>query len=240
MILAKLNFNKFNRLIGKIPYERKGILYSEMFFLYLNSIDSKPARVIESGTARGQSTLILSKLFPKSKIISIEYDKMSDDVPIARERLSKQKNVKLNYGDSAVLFPKILQGGFNDIVLIDGPKGYKAIRLAIKALKYKSVRKIFIHDTSFDTKERLFLEKYLPDVTYSDYSKLAKITHKLDSIRKVEMDKRFKYKENKKYGYSLACIDNKSSKSYQYLIPLSRFIQFYERIQEKLKKLTLI
>ena len=29
-------------------------------------------------------------------------------------------------------------------MLIDGPKGYKAIRLAVKALKYKNVKKIFI------------------------------------------------------------------------------------------------
>ena len=234
--LAKLNYKKFDSLIKNIPYENKGILYSEMFFLYLNSINLEPLRIIESGTARGQSTLILSKLFPEAKIISIEYDKQSKDVLIASERLSKQKNVTLKYGDSNYIFPKIFQNGSTDIAIIDGPKGYKAVRLAIKTLKYKNVKFIFVHDTSFDTKERIFLEKHLTFAIYSDHPKLATITHKLDAARKVKMEDKFTFKENKKYGYSLACIQNNPEKSYQHLILLSYIVQFLERIQFKLSK----
>jgi len=233
--LSKNHLYKFDKLIKDLAYEKKGILYSEMFFLYLASLDTKPERIIESGRARGQSTLILSRIFPRSQIISIEYDKISKDVEIAKKRLAPCNNVKLLFGDASILLPKILQYGKNDIVLIDGPKGYKAIRLAIKALKYKNAKQIFIHDTSFDTKERNFLEKNLPSTIYSDNAKIAKLTHKLDSKRKVEIAERYQYKLNKPYGYSLACIHNVRNNNFQHLIPLSHIIQFYERIQAKLK-----
>lgn len=235
--LSKMHLKAFDKLIVNLPYEKKGILYSEMFFLYLLCLNTTPQRVIESGRARGQSTLILSKIFPKSEIISIEYDSKSQDVDIAKKRLAHCKNISLLFGDAYILLPKILSGGNNDIVLIDGPKGYKAIRLAIKALKYKNARKIFIHDTSHDTRERHFLNNHLPDTLYSDTHSIAKLNYKLDHHRKIEISSRYRYKINKPYGYSLACIQNISSKKYQHLIPLSRIVQFYERLEEKLARI---
>ena len=112
---AKKHIKAFSILIKDIEYERKGILYSEMFFLYLSALNVKPDRIIESGRARGQSTLILSKMFPAAKIISIEYDQNSEDVEISKKRLSKCKNVQLLFGDATILFPKILKNGKNDM-----------------------------------------------------------------------------------------------------------------------------
>jgi precorrin-6B methylase 2 len=231
---SKKYLNQFGCLIKDITYERKGILYSEMFFLYLAAMHIKPDRILESGRARGQSTLILSKIFPTAEIISIEYDQKSEDVKIANQRLSKCKNVKLLFGDASILLPKILKNGKNDIVLIDGPKGYKAIRLAINILKHKNVKQIFIHDTSPQTKERLFLEKYLPDIIYSDYFQLAKITHFLDKTKKIQLSSQFQFKPQKPYGFSLALIQNNSSRNHALLILHSRLIQFTERISKKI------
>src|SRR5712691_11468351 len=76
----------FQRHVAGIPYERKGILYSEMFFLYLCAQASRPSRIVESGRARGQSTLVLSTIFPDLDVVSIESDADSPDVQVARAR----------------------------------------------------------------------------------------------------------------------------------------------------------
>jgi hypothetical protein len=218
-----------------MPYEKKGILFSEMFFLYISSLSVQPLRVIESGRARGQSTLILSKLFMNAEIISIEHDASSPDTLIAKKRLSKARNVKMLFGDSSLLLPQILSKGTNDIVLIDGPKGYKAIRLALRILSFKNVKQVYIHDTHILTHERAFLDKHLTDIIYSDDPKLAKENHGLDQNKKIALDDESKFKPGKQYGFSLACIDNTIPKDRNLLITYSRLIQFVERIGPKLR-----
>ena len=72
-----------------LSHEGKGIRRSEMFFFYASVADSKPARIVESGRARAQSTLVLSRLFPQALIVSLESDATSPDVAVAAERLRK-------------------------------------------------------------------------------------------------------------------------------------------------------
>jgi hypothetical protein len=231
--LAKKHFCDFSFAVKKISYERKGILYSEMFFLYISSLNSQPKRIIESGRARGQSTLILSTIFPKCEIISIEHDQNSEDVKIAAQRLKKQKNIKLLFGDATKLLPEILENGTSDIVLIDGPKEYKAIRLALDILKFENVKKIFIHDMLNGSPERNFLENHIQSISCSDQPIIAKHTHKLDKNKK-NLDQDIYFSNLKHYGYSLLCIHNLKNRSYILLSILSRIFQFKERIQRKL------
>jgi hypothetical protein len=231
--LAKKHFYDFSVAVNKINYERKGILYSEMFFLYISSLKIQPKRIIESGRARGQSTLILSTIFPKCEIISIEHDQNSEDVKIAAQRLKNQKNIKLLFGDATKLLPEILENGTSDIVLIDGPKEYKAIRLALDILKFKNVKKVFIHDMLHGSPERNFLEKNIQSISCSDQPVIAKHTHKLDKNKK-NLDKDIYFSNLTNYGYSLLCIHNLKNHSFIFLSLLSRIIQFNERIQRKL------
>ena len=235
--LSKINFTTFKKIIKKIPYEKKGILYSEMFFLYLLCKDIKPFRIIESGRARGQSTLLLSVLFPDTKIISIEHDNESEDVKVASERLASRKNVKLLFGDSTALIPNILKDGLKTVVLIDGPKEFRSVRLALRALEFKNVIKVFIHDLSHQTAERTFLKKYFPCILFSDNRIIAKTNHLLDDDLKINLAKEFKYRANEPYGYSLTCISNNISKNYSLLIFLSRVAQLRKAIQKKFKKM---
>src|SRR5712671_459902 len=109
----------FQRRVAGIPYERKGILYSEMFFLYLCAQAAKPNRVVESGRARGQSTLLLSTIFSDLHVVSIESDPRSPDVQVAQERLRGRNNVSLRFGDATHILPAEVRQG--DIILIDGP-----------------------------------------------------------------------------------------------------------------------
>ena len=78
----------FHAIAEATDYERKGILFEEAFFVYAGMGDTPPARILESGRARGQSTLLLARCFPDSQILSIEYDPNSEDVPVAEKRLS--------------------------------------------------------------------------------------------------------------------------------------------------------
>jgi hypothetical protein len=230
--LAKKHYHDFSLAVNKINYERKGILYSEMFFLYISSLKIQPKRIIESGRARGQSTLILSIIFPKCEIISIEHDQNSEDVKIAAQRLKKQKNIRLLFGDAEKLLPEILKNGTSDIVLIDGPKEYKAIRLALDILKFENVKKVFIHDMLYGSPERNFLEKNIQSISCSDLPIIAKHTHNLDK-NKRNLDKNIYFNNLKNYGYSLLCIHNLKNRSFIFLSLLSRIIQFKERIQRK-------
>ena len=54
-IAAAEMLSAFQKRVAGIPYERKGILYSEMFFLYLCAQASRPSCVVESGRARGKT-----------------------------------------------------------------------------------------------------------------------------------------------------------------------------------------
>lgn len=230
---AHLEEKAFRKLIEDIPYERKGILYSEMFFMYLCLKDSAPQTILESGRARGQSTLILSKIFPDSEIISIEHDETSVDVQVAYERLKNCKNVKLMFGDATTLLPNLANKYPNSIVLIDGPKGFRAVRLALKLLKIKNVLKIFVHDTSYDTQERKFLKKHFPDLIYSDMPEISEVTRMVDDVEDLDIPESYRYRYGHPYGYCLACFETYSSSYIRGLVLRSRVAQFINRILRK-------
>lgn len=158
----------FDLLSREVPYERKGILFSEMLFLasLVKTLPLEPTRIIESGRARAQSTLILARLFPELPVISIEFDPQSPDVPVAAERLKDCKNVELLFGDSTKLLPSMVQKG--DVVLIDGPKHFRALRLAMRLLNQNKPSLVLIHDVHRGIPEREFLNISSPEAVYSD------------------------------------------------------------------------
>ena len=110
-IAAAEMLSAFQRRVAGIPYERKGILYSEMFFLYLCAQAAKPSRIVESGRARGQSTLVLSTIFPDLDVVSIESDADSPDVQVAQERLRGRDNVSMRFGDATRILPPKCEKG---------------------------------------------------------------------------------------------------------------------------------
>lgn len=149
-----------------LAHVEKGIRRSELFFLYATVADDPPARIVESGRARAQSTLVLSSLFPETEIISIESDANSPDVAIAAERLRAQGNVECLFGDSRVLLPQVVRAG--DVVLIDGPKDFRAVKLALQLLAAGKPRAVFVHDLWEGSLARPFVERRLPWVFFSD------------------------------------------------------------------------
>src|SRR5690242_17914984 len=110
-----------------------GIWESEMFLFFAAVQWCKPQQILESGRARGKSTLILVRCFPESRVVSVELDRGTDNAIAAEQKLSGCPNVELLYGDSRRLLPDRLQEG--DAVLIDGPKEFRAVELALEILR---------------------------------------------------------------------------------------------------------
>jgi len=175
---AELVQGDFQLRIKDVPYEDKGVFFSEMLFVLATVGPGFNGRVLESGRARGQSTFVLGQIFPDADIISVEFDKDSPDAPVAEERLKAFDHVKLLYGDSRRLLFEHLTP--NAVAIIDGPKGFRAIRLAFQLLRTGKVGKVFIHDVYKGLATRRFLERHVPGTVFSDHAKYVERFKHLD------------------------------------------------------------
>jgi hypothetical protein len=205
---ASRELDGFRRRVAGMPYERKGILYSEMLFFCVCAGAVRPRRILESGRARGQSTLALAVCFPEARIISLEHDASSPDVPVAAQRLKQFANVDLRFGDATRLLPKLAAEG--DVVLIDGPKGFRSIRLALRLLAQGRVSMVFLHDMTRGTFERRFLEAHLPGTLYSDEPQFAALARELDAVAGDIPDELRWRSPGDGHGYGLACLQRQA------------------------------
>lgn len=161
--------------------ESKGIRRSELFFCYALIAPMRPERVIESGRARAQSTLVLSRLFPSALVVSLESDANSPDAAIAEGRLRGAHNVECRFGDSLVILPELARAG--DVILIDGPKDFRALKLALRLLARNKVRGVFIHDLWLGSPARTFIDRHLPFALLSDEARWVQSYAHLDSSK---------------------------------------------------------
>ncbi len=212
--------------------EEKGIRRSEMFFLYAAVADFAPARIIESGRARAQSTLVLSWLFPAANIISIESDPASPDVEVAAERLKAQRNVECRFGDSRLLLPELLRGG--DVVLIDGPKDFRALKLALSLLHTGKPLAVFVHDLWLGTPARKFLNRHLPSAFLSDAVDWVRSYAELDSDRR--QPPAFPGNARIVYGATLGCLPAREE-NYSVRLVQCALAQGIDRLQSTARKI---
>ncbi len=175
----------FQKLADEIPYESKGILFQEAFFVYSCLADATPRRLVESGRARGQSTLVFCRSFPETTVASIEFDRNSPDVPVAEERLSDEKNIELHYGDAREVIPAMLQEG--DVVVIDGPKEHRALALAYRILGTGRCPAVFIHDCYKGSPIRKLIDAAYPSALFSDDPAFVAAYKELDEKRIVSI-----------------------------------------------------
>src|SRR4051812_30239411 len=153
---------EYREMIGNIPPEAGfgGIWESEMFLFYAAVKPFAPKQILESGRARGKSTLILARCFPDAHIVSVEYDRQSENAAVAEAKLKSERNVDLLYGDSRAILPERLQAG--DAVLIDGPKDFRALKLALDLLRSGKASAVFVHDFPPNSPQRKFVERNWP------------------------------------------------------------------------------
>jgi hypothetical protein len=159
---------EYQQIISGIPPEagHGGIWESEMFLFYSAVKPFAPNQILESGRARGKSTLILARCFPEARIVSIEYERQSENVPAAEAKLKSESNVDLLYGDSREILPQQLQEG--DAILIDGPKDFRALKLAIDLLRTGKPCAVFVHDFPPNSPQRKFVERSFPKAFFGD------------------------------------------------------------------------
>lgn len=216
----------FRERTAGLAREEKGIRPSEMFFLFAAVADRAPKRIIESGRARAQSTLVLSALFPEAQIISVESDPQSPDVPVAAERLRDQSNVVLRFGDSRVLLPEIVRAG--DVVLIDGPKDFRAVKLALGLLRKQKPVAVFVHDLWRGSLARNFVDRSLHSAFLSDAPEWVRSYSALDFTG--ENAPAFPSGARVVYGATLGCFP-RAAENYQARLLQCALAQGSERLQ---------
>jgi hypothetical protein len=213
-----------------LSHESKGIRRSELFFCYTLIAPLCPARIIESGRARAQSTLVLSLLFPNALIVSLESDPDSPDVAIAERRLQGCHNVECRFGNSLVILPELARA--DDVIVIDGPKDFRALKLALRLLSENKVRGVFVHDLWLGSPAREFVDQHLPSTLLSDDSRWVQIYASLDSSRippPQVVSRRRAYGAT--MGYLAAELDN-----YERRLVQCRRAQARERVQATVRK----
>jgi hypothetical protein len=158
----------YQQIIANISPEAGfgGIWESEMFLFYAAVKPLAPKQILESGRARGKSTLILARCFPESRIVSVEYERESENAPAAEAKLKNEANVDLLYGDSREILPQRLQDG--DAILIDGPKDFRALKLAADLLRTNKPCAVFVHDFPPGSPQRKFVERNFPNAFFGD------------------------------------------------------------------------
>jgi DNA-binding transcriptional LysR family regulator len=140
-------------------------------------------------------------------------------VPIAAERLAPYPQVDLRFGDATVLLPSLVESG--DVVMIDGPKGHRGIRLALSLLATGKPALVLVHDTNKGSPERRLLEALLPETVYSDDADFAEHTHLLDAAAGDDIPAANRYGTQSAvngYGFSLACIPFNAERNYRWLL----------------------
>ncbi len=137
-----------------------------MFLFYAAVHPYAPGQILESGRARGKSTLTLARCFPDTPIVSVEFDSGSPNAAAAEAKLKGQQNVELIYGDSRDILPRRIRSG--DAVLIDGPKGFRALELALLLLRTGKPCAIFVHDFPSGSPWRRFVERHWKEAFFGD------------------------------------------------------------------------
>lgn len=157
---------RFLALVRDLERVDKGVRASEMLFLCATVAALAPRRFLESGTAGGQSTLQMALVFPEAEIVTHELNEDDRYARIARERLAPFERVHRRFGNAVKMIPAVLEPG--DVVLIDGPKGFKALRFAFELLGTRKPAAVFIHDLHLGLPERRFLDSGFPGAFFSD------------------------------------------------------------------------
>ena len=229
---AELLLPRYLEATSGLSHESKGIRRSELFFFFSLVAPLRPTRIIESGRARAQSTLVLSCLFPETSIVSLESDAHSPDVAVAAERLRGHENVECRFGDSLLLLPELVQSG--DVVLIDGPKDFRALKLAFRLLEAGKPSAVFVHDLWPGSPGRQFVDHHLPSALLSDEARWVERYARLDTSKPLPAAAPEGVR--RAYGATMGCFKG-GRENYRRRLRECEAAQLRDRIRETARKL---
>jgi hypothetical protein len=237
---ARSRKGEFARLVRDVPHESLGVLYSEALFVGAALDDWRGERIVESGRARGQSTLLLALCFPSVEIHSVELDPHSPHAPVAATRLAHLPKVKLLFGDSRRVLPEITRAG--DVVVIDGPKDYRGLKLAIALLAHQRPHAVFMHDCYQGSEERTFLQRAIPNALFSDDPQFEELARELDA-RCFEKQggagwrpHLYKGRQQASYGPTYACLPYDARIPYAWILTKLRVEAMWHSARRSVNK----
>jgi hypothetical protein len=176
--------DEFLKEIDNIDYGENGMFNSEIYMVYLLYRELNCNLFIESGIDYGVSTQKFLKLI-HDEYIGIDINEY------CLGRMFVNNNFKFICGNSLNIINNIVDNRENNIfIMIDGPKGYDAIKMKNELLENKKVKIVAIHDTYdgleeenhlrvFETKNnKLYYEKYFNILNQKDKSNITTIYNK--------------------------------------------------------------
>ena len=133
-------------------YETRGVFNSEMAAILAVCTALGVDLFVESGRARGQSTRILAKYLATAGVALHSFERARNaDTEHADRNLAGAPNTTLHFGDARRAIPDLLAGSSAKriAVLVDGPKGRKALDL-LDAARAANPNVVvgFVHDLS--------------------------------------------------------------------------------------------
>jgi len=174
---------RFGKVAGRIEHEPKGIFPSEALLIISLAHGLNVSRLVESGRARGYSTRLFAEYFKDDadfEIVSIDYDRHSNDADYSAAQLKTYAHVSLVYGDATQILPEYTTD--DCVVFIDGPKGDDALLLAADALRRPHVKAVCVHDLHRNTFYRTIFETIFTDTFFSDDDRFVKAVGFLDEL----------------------------------------------------------
>lgn len=132
-----LTFAQFEAVAALVPYQPKGMFYSEVYFFLQVCASHGVKTILESGVKWGMSTRLLGATFPGT-IMAVEQTPLIRSVP----------GVQLLEGDSMVILPRLVRRFAPSepvAVLIDGPKGQRGLQLKDDCLR-AGAKVVGVHD----------------------------------------------------------------------------------------------
>lgn len=178
---ASERIGEFARLCAEIGPLRRGVRDSEALFVYAAGSTLSSEQIVESGRYLGRSTYIYGRAWPDRRIVSIEWDRHFEGADEALALLQGLTNVHPLFGDARIVLPELTLPG--DVVVIDGPKDFRALRLANRVMRLARPAVVFIHDVNDGTPMRRYLERHVPWAFYSDHPEYMEIAGRLDQGR---------------------------------------------------------
>jgi len=202
--LKKLNsilMSNFNNL-----YSEKHNTYSEHLVLFssISIANEKILNILEIGTFNGQTALILSKLFPKAKITTIDlpsdnqefvdtYDRTDSSSKFIRNRnhiIGEQESIEFLEMNSISL--ALFSNNF-DLIWIDGAHGYPTVAMdIINSIRLINKNGFILIDDIFE--RRVSSDKYYRSIAGYESLEAIKAAGLIDEFSIIP--KRLSSKEN--------------------------------------------
>lgn len=160
---------------------RRGVKDSEALFVVAVGAMTPGSQIVESGRYLGRSTYLYGRAWPERRVVSIERDRNFEGADEALSLVRDLPNVSPLFADARAVLPELTLPG--DLVVIDGPKDFRALRLAHRVLRKTKPAAICIHDVNAGTPIRAFMERHLPWAFYSDDPSWMELAGPLDRGR---------------------------------------------------------